>query len=341
MDRSDASIFVYAKASGMLAKSFIGQRAAKLFSVGSFGELWSLLFRSEVPGIPAELLAKKLEQEAEKRFISQYVSLLKNYTKPDSVLVSLLRYYDFDNLKGLGAALCRKQSSLPYITDIAPYSMLHYDAWPELDRITAGTPLAWYDTPPKSEEQQKADARLDNQYITMLFDSIEELPSEEREPVLRLLKLRFVFQNILWAIRLKVYYNMDKKDIISHLAHTGGQLSVNNEIAAPAVQILDKAVDSWNDWASWKYAYMLNPREDNALWTIDPRWLELSMRKELNRQALMKFHSYPFTAMVMVTWYMIKENELNTICTAAETLRLDADKNQAMQFAGVSPDAAR
>ena len=39
MDRSSADAFVYAKASGSLAKSFVGERANKLFAVTSLQEL--------------------------------------------------------------------------------------------------------------------------------------------------------------------------------------------------------------------------------------------------------------------------------------------------------------
>lgn len=52
MDRSGASAFVYAKASGMLAKSYIGKRTVKLFEARTLADLWTLLFEEEVPLIP-------------------------------------------------------------------------------------------------------------------------------------------------------------------------------------------------------------------------------------------------------------------------------------------------
>ena len=44
MDRTGAACYVYAKASGMLAKSFVGSKAVKLFNVKSLQELWSLFY---------------------------------------------------------------------------------------------------------------------------------------------------------------------------------------------------------------------------------------------------------------------------------------------------------
>ena len=341
MDRSNASEYVYAKASGMLAKSFIGPRASTLFSVNSLSELWSLLFKSDVPAIPGELLAKKLEQEAEKRFITQYVRLVSCFSTPDHILVSLLRFYDFDNLKDIGASLSLKKEKMPEIADISPYSMLNYDGWPNLEAITARTPLEWYKTAPTVSDQQKIDAKVDNQYISMIFGSIDELPSGERAPVFELIKLRYVLENILWAIRLKVYYKMEKNDIIPLLAYAGLHKGKMDIIAGPAIRILDKSIDSWDEWTSWKYASMLNPHEEGTIWNLDPRWFELSIRKRVNYEAMKRFHMHPFTALVMVSWYMIKLNELHMIRTATEALRLDADKREAMRFAGVSPAAVR
>ena len=79
MDKSAADAYVYAKASGMLAKSFVGSRTIKLFSVNSLQELWTLFFSTEVPAIPEVLLAKKIEQEAEKKFLKEYISLLNDF----------------------------------------------------------------------------------------------------------------------------------------------------------------------------------------------------------------------------------------------------------------------
>ena len=60
MDRSSANAFVYAKASGMLAKSFVGSRTEKIFEPTKLSELWALLFNEEVPLVPEMILAKKI-----------------------------------------------------------------------------------------------------------------------------------------------------------------------------------------------------------------------------------------------------------------------------------------
>ena len=132
MDKASASSYVYAKASGMLARSFTGQRAAALFEVKKLTELWTLVFNDEVPVIPEEMLAEKIERKAELKFVSDFKNLLECYSKPEPVSLALLQYYDYCNLKDISHALQNGEKELPSIVDIGASSMLNYDAWPSL-----------------------------------------------------------------------------------------------------------------------------------------------------------------------------------------------------------------
>lgn len=345
MDRSSADAFVYSKASGMLAKSFIGSRAAKLFSVSSLQELWSLVFDSEVPALPETMLAKKIEQDAESRFINDYVSLLRNYSRPDKVLVELLRFYDYDNLKDIAASLCNARYSTgkpepPYLADIKEFSMLRYKAWPDVAGITAGSPVSWYNTVPDFSHQQEFDSKLDLQYIRTLLASIEELPLSSRSVVSDLIQGEVVMNNILWAIRLRVYYGMDKEQVVSRLVTVRDCSSFrdvkNDRLAGAAVRTLDWDLESYADWANWKYAPLLNPHEEGVVWQIDPRWVQQVAKVRFNSMALRQFHRHPFTASVLVTWFKIKQYELDCIRTAAEGLRLSVPQDQVQEFVGVA-----
>lgn len=335
MNRAGASAFVYAKASGMVAKSFVGERAHLLFDVQTISELWSLLFHEEVPLVPESILAKLLEEKAEDVFLSQYAGLLNVYDKPDAVLIQLLRSYDYHNIKMIAAALCDNQKNIPKISDLSTYTMLNYKKWPNFAQITAGSTISWYNTVPEWETQQKMDTRLDLQYAKELWAAIHCLSRSEREPVQKFLQEQLVIENIIWAIRLRVYYDMSSDEIIQRLAFATDYTQKNDPLASAAVHILDYALDSWEDWKDWKYAHLLNPHEDGAVWTVDPRWVQRSANVYRNKKALTQFRRYPFTPHVLVTWFYIKEHELNCIRTAAEGLRLNTDSKQTKQFVGL------
>ena len=355
MDRSAASAYVYAKASGMLAKSYVGSRAEKLFSVKSLRELYGLLFDDEVPAIPESMLAKLIETKAQDRFISQYMGLLENYSSPDEVLIMLLRSYEYENLKEIGAALCYKENKMPVLADIGKYAQIAYKYWPDLAAMTANSSVSWYNKPPVSTEQQAIDQRLDLQYIAQLWQSAKKLPASECALVQDFVRKEIIYQNIMWALRLKVFYKYDAERIARMLVYensgviaggmgkttavSSGKPDRTDSFARDALSVLEKETDSWEQWSGWKYASFLNPHEEGVVWEVDPCWLENMMRRDLNLQALRSFHKNPDTAMSLFSWFKIKQNELGYIRSVAEGLRLNVGADEILTAAGatVSP----
>ena len=336
MDKSAADAYVYAKASGMLARSFVGPRAIQLFNVHSLKELWSLLFTKDAPVVPEKLLARALESEAQRTFISQYLSLISNYAKPDELLVALLHQYDYNNIKQVGAALCFEEKDTPELVSIEPYNLISYDKWPDIALMTADSPLAWYDTIPTIKEQQQRDYKIDCQFIREVWSAVRKTDSSCKDVVMQLIGDEFRMENILWALRLRVYYKMGRDEIINHLAFVTDSRDETDPVAGEAMKILDWEVDSYDAWKKWKYASYLNPHEEGVVWSIDPRWVYASSRKTYVDRARKLFHQFPFTVCPLVCWYIIKQNELDTIRTASEGLRMSVDPVQAMQFAGVT-----
>ncbi len=335
MDKASASSYVYAKASGMLARSFAGQRAASLFEVKKLSELWSLVFTDEVPVVPEEMLAEKIERKAELAFVNDFKNLLECYSKPEPVSLALLQSYDYSNLKDISHALQNGEKELPSIVDIGRFSMLRYDEWPSLSKITENSQLSWYNTVPSRSEQKEFDLKLDTQYMLSLWKAVEKVPAAERKTVAELVHEKLRLQNCIWALRLKVYYGMSDEDIIKNLVFINEADGIQDSLAGEAVTVLSFAIDTYSDWSDWKYAYLLNPYTEGEVWQVDPRWLEQSVILDINKKAMKHFHRNPFTADVLVSWFMIKQYELNCIRTAAEGLRLSVDEAHMKKFAGI------
>lgn len=336
MDKSAADAYVYAKASGMLAKSYVGSRSKNLFNTHSLAELWNLLFRKEVPVVPETLLAKELEKEAQRNFLSQYLKLLNNYSKPEKLLISLVHFYDYDNLKELGAALALGEKQMPAITDTKPYSLINYEKWPDLKSMTAESPLSWYNEVPDLLNQSQLDYKLDCQYIEEIWNAAKKVDSSCRKAVLTLLGNKFRMDNAIWALRLKIYYGMDNETIESHLAYSDPSSGKQDYLVQEALTVLEWDIDDYEKWKTWKYSALLNPHEEGVVWSVDPRWISNAYRRMYVEEAYRLFHLYPFTACPLVCWFIIKQNELDNIRTASESLRLNISSSQAMELAGVS-----
>ncbi len=334
MDKSAADAYVYAKASGILARSFVGKRARELFNVHSLQELWSLVFKGDVPVIPEALLARELEKSAERRFVSEYRKLIENYEKPDDVLISLLHFYDYDNMKEIGAALCFNEKEMPEIADTGPYALVDYSKWPDIREMTSGGPLSWYNSVPAIEEQQSNDYRMDCQYVNELLTSAGKIGGAPGKAVLELFTEKFQMENVLWALRLKIFYRMDNDEVMEHLAYGSGAKE-KDLLSSEARKILAWDPEDWEKWRTWKYSDLLNPHDEGAIWSLDTRWLSNSYNARYVQKAYRLFHQHPFTVCPIICWYIIKRHELDNIRTASECLRLSASVEDAMVVAGV------
>lgn len=282
LDRSAASSFVYAKASGLLSKSFTGDNAAKLFSVKSLRELYSLLFTDNVPAVPEVMLSKEIETKAAESFISQYKELLSVYENPSPVLSEILDFYEYEN---------------------------------------SGV----------------ADSEKDREQIMALWNAVSSLKGSDRANLEQLYKMEISFKNILWVLRLKVYYHFSNEEILEHLVYAGQEHSKDDVLAREAIAILEKDISSYDDWKKWKYSQFLNPHEEGVVWEVDPCWIERSLKNYLAKSYKRFFHKDPMSVTSLVSWFRIKQYELDCIRTVAEGLRLGVESEKVMEVAGITP----
>ncbi len=336
MDYSGASAYVYAKASGMLRKAFIGQNAVRLFTVKSLSELWEVVFGTAVPAVPEVMLANQIEYEAVRRVLSQYTHLLEAYSRPETFLIELLRRYDIENLKVLGAALSLGEREMPHIVDIGAYSVLNYGAWPDIKKITKNSPFSWYDHLSERQERQRLSYRLDVQEFRTLWKMLHAISDGTRQPLTDFYRRDYALKNMLWGLRLRVYYNMSREQVVDNLIYVGDAPGKSDPLCDLAMDILDRAVDSYDDWKEWRFVELLNPHEDGVVWKLDPMWVEQKIRLNETRLAKRMFHQYPMTAVSPAMFFQLKVQELRCIRAAVESLRLNADAEEAMYVAGIS-----
>lgn len=339
MDKSGAASYVYAKACGMLGKAFIGKNAVRLFNAKSLADLWSLIFTEPVPVVPEMLLANQIEHEAVKRFVSQYSHLLENYTVPDSFPVELLRRYEVENLKVLAASISLGETKCPRLVDIGKYRLLDYSGWPELSRITKNSPFEWYNSVPKIAARQKLDYALDLQEIRTLWAALKKVNDGTKEVLTDFFRGVYSIKNLLWALRLRVYYKFKKDAVIGNLFYVGNAPSKDDPICGYAYEILDWDLDSYPAWNGWKFAGYLNRHEEGEVWRIDPMIVEQNFRYLETAKMRKLFHQYPMTDVTLVMFFKMKQQELDCIRAATERLRLHADIDEAMYVAGVRADA--
>jgi vacuolar-type H+-ATPase subunit C/Vma6 len=280
------------------------------------------------------MLALLLERRSEEQFVADFTGLLGYYDAPDPVSRVLLTAFEYNNLKTVASSLMLGQTDLPYLVDIGAFSFIDRKKWPNLAAMTRNSPVSWYVRAPSVDEQVMMETRLDQQYYTELWASLRSLGRADRGSTEKLIRAEITLRNITWALRLRVYYSKTEDEIVPMLSDPLRGKQTDNSFVQPAIAALRKSTDLASDWDDWSYAWLLNPSEADVPWKVDPRWVELAADKYLFRLAMRQFHLNPFRTGMLVSFFKIKQLELQMIRVAAEGLRLGASESQMQEFTG-------
>lgn len=322
MDKSAASSYIYAKACALISKSFIGENSSKLFQAKSLQELWSLLFSDEIPAIPEKLLAKEIEACAQSKFISDFLKLVSYYSDPEPVLITLLQDFEYTNLKHVASALCFGQKECPDLVDVHQYSIFKWECWPDLNHIVDVPGFENLKKVPPVKELAAYENCLDKKYIFNVLSAIKKIGGECEAALRDLFIEKFQIENIVWALRLKWIYKFKDEKIIDFLVFDKNSKNTSDLIGGDALKILTFSEDDLAEFSKSKIKKFLNPKDENGLWKVDAEYIFNAYKAQEWKKAKRLFHEHIETCCPLVCWYLLKQNELDNIRRACETLRL-------------------
>ena len=335
MDKNSADEYIFAKLSGKLSKSFVNERVQLLFNQKNLTDLWTLLFKSPAPLVPEVMLAQKIEGEAYKKFFADYIEFVKLYDQPSPVIIDLLCEYEVENLKLVWAALCNNEGKMPSIANLGEFTQCNFNAWPNIEKITEKTQFEWLKKVPDIHEINKIDFKLDIQVIKHLWKSLEHESGEIKKVLEDLFYSEYIIKNIVWMLRLKIFYKMKDEQILDKLIYVTSKPDANDPVAGPVLHLMQLPVDEYDAWKNWKYHDLLNPYVPGVPWKVDPLWIEKKNRVKLTHKAIAAFHQYPMSVCTLVAWNKIKDYELSCIRTAVERIRLNIEPAEAMKTVGI------
>jgi vacuolar-type H+-ATPase subunit C/Vma6 len=335
MGQTGERAYVYAKACGIIGKSFVGKRIAGLGAVTRLSELDRLVFPQSFRELPERELLLDLEQRVIARSAEQITTIVGAFSNPPELLVRLLRSYEYGDLKGVLSALAAGERKPPEYTNLGRFGTVHFDAYPDLAAMVRGTEFEFL----LSEKSPQAmgesggmlvQAKLDKQYYTLLWESLFRLPKADRAGIEAILGEEIALRNIVWALRLRTYYAMNADQVrekLVFLNKTGVKSSAadqadENNLASEAVATLNLPLDTFDPWASWKRASMLNPAVSGEIWTADPRYFQNAASRYLYRMARLSFRRSPFSMNTAACFIKLKQFEEDLLTSIAEGLGL-------------------
>jgi vacuolar-type H+-ATPase subunit C/Vma6 len=314
----------YAKACGIIGKSFVGKRIAGLAGVSRLAELDRLLFPQSDRELPERELLVDLEDRIIKRSVRQIIAMVDIFAKPPRLFVQLIRGYEYGDMKVVLDALAAGEEKSPGFTDIGRFRTVAFEAYPDVEAMVKGTEFACFlkelrsftQRPQRSPQDTVVlQTKMDTQYYTALWKDLRALSKKDRRAIEHILYEEIVLRNAVWALRLRTYYDLSPEAIQEKLI-----APESKRFLASAEASLSLALDNRSDWARWKYASLLNPEKPNEHWKADPRYLQNAASEYLYRLARASFHRRPFSMDSIFCFIKLKQFEEALLTSVAEGL---------------------
>ncbi|MDR3192268.1 MAG: V-type ATPase subunit [Treponema sp.] len=325
--------YAYAKACGIVGKSFVGKRIPALESADRLAALDRLVFPRGGRELPERELLHDLEKRITGRAVSQIMSIVSSFSHPPEFLALLVRGWEYGDLKSSLNALVSGESSFKDWTDIGALGTVNFAAFPDLPAMLKDTEFGFLLDKEmnlvRGGDAVAAQTALDKRYYLSLWRALKKLPKRDRVSSEKILAEEISLRNAVWVLRLRTYYGMSGEDAAGHLMDIdprdrrgGRSSSAANSLAADARAILDLPLDSRAPWADWKRERFLNPERPGDSWRADPRYFQNAAGAYLYRLALRSFRLKPFSLDVVFCFIRLKQFEDDLLTSVAEGLGL-------------------
>jgi hypothetical protein len=315
--------YAYAKACGVIGRSFIGRRIAGLGSAARLSEMDRLVFPNSSRDLPEKELLSDLEGRIIHRAAASIIAIVNCFSKPPEFLSLLVRGYEYADLKSALAA--SPSAKKPVFTALGRFNTVRFDAWPDIPAMIRGSEFEFLlerdGTLKKEIEGVSLQTLLDRHYYERLWKSLSSLPKKDKEAAETILADEISLRNSGWVLRLRSYYEMPPEELKAQLIdiRAGRIRAGKGSLAADAYDCLEFPLDSRAAWSSWRWARFLNP-ERGGQWRADPRYFQNAASLYLYRLARKRFRVHPFSLDTVFCFIKLKQFEEDLLTSYAEGL---------------------
>jgi len=319
--------YTYAKACGIIGKSFISRRIASLNDVSRFSELDRLVFGLQARELPERELFSDLERRFSQRSVLALSSVLKSFREPPELFTILLQVYEYSDLKTALSLIAQGETSVkPVFTSLGRFGTIHFEAWPNAKAMLAGTDIVHcLDRYFKddgmggiSAEYQGTtlETALDQHYYQKLWGCLKKLNRNDCRAAGHIIAEEIALRNCAWALRLRRYYDMNAGEVERHLVN----IETAPQLCRDALASLEFSLDNYNDWKKWKRLRFLNPAPQAGFWRADPRHFQNATAGYLYHLALYNFRKRPSSLDSCFCFIKLKQFEEDLLTSYAEGL---------------------
>jgi vacuolar-type H+-ATPase subunit C/Vma6 len=352
--------FAYAKACGIIGKSFVGKRMSALGRLNALTEFDRLVFPEAPRELPGRELLIDLERRLSQRAIRHIIAVLDSYSNPPELLVRQLRACEYADLKTCLHHITADKAVPASLCDIGKFGTVRFNAYPDLGAMVRGTEFEFIlskDLTAADFDLTALEAELDLQYYTLLIKSLQSLAAEDRFLAQLILAEEISLRNCVWALRLRNYFEKTSEETAKYLMDmeipkglpTGipGDIrprfssqsmtdSGNINLAEEALESLYFPLDARPVWKGWRWESLLNPEEGRESWSANPRFFQNAASRYIYRLCLRCFRNMPFSINAEFCYIKLKQFEEDLLTSVAEGLGLGMGGNDVFNLLEVS-----
>ncbi|MDR1933119.1 MAG: V-type ATPase subunit [Spirochaetales bacterium] len=317
--------FIHAKMHGLMAKSWFDERLRFLFKITSLIDLSKTLFPDGQSAAGESELISDVQRKFENSVIVTLARLLSFFPSPPALLLQALREYDYRNLLTL---LREKFSGLENIRlwDIGRYSLFKHAA-AEFPQSLRATPFEKYIVLLDKTPLPELEFQIGRQYYEELIGCISALPAEERKLVHPLAETEIRLQNLLWALRLRFYFNMSFGEAEKCLFPLGFA-GLTNQVRL----VFELPPDDPKQWARLRFGNLFSAQRDGV---IDPEAIEGRANQYIYKKTRRFFYAHPFTLASVYAFFRIKKYEARLVTSVSEGIRMGISPREIEEAMGV------
>jgi V/A-type H+-transporting ATPase subunit C len=281
-----------------------------------------------------EITPKRVISQVKRRLADSYYSVIQMAPENTRPLVKqLYRYYEVGNLKALLRALVHvptwttEESPLwdrvrDILFPLGAFSVLPAQAMVESGSVSAavdllrGTPyeetLAFAIKRYSAEQNLfPLEVALDLNYWRRLWAEAKKLAGQDREQATKIIGALLDMNNLMWAIRYKVYHKLSEEEIINYTLPFGFRVQDSDLRAVAAGADIAAVINRIYPGIPDVNALLENPQ--NGL----PR-LEVLFKRELIKQCLAAFVGNPFHIGIPLAFLVLSDIEVQDLIVLIE-----------------------
>lgn len=276
------------------------------------------------------LTPRRVVYQSKRCLVDRYTRLIRLAPEPAADLIRLLwHFYEVDNLKatlrGIEAGATWEQILflLSPIPAHAPLSLADLEMMAHAGDVVRAIErlknTVYYDTLAHALERYQTEhnmfpleVALDLAYYRELWQRIQQLPARDRDYALRIVGVNLIADNVLWALRYRIYHKLSGEEIINYT------LALHPRVSDADLRAIADGDQPGEVIARIFPEVAAQIPENLATGTQGLRQLELVLQRYNVRLCQKVFIGAPFHIGIPLAYLYLMEHEIRDLTTLIE-----------------------